>query len=88
MSYVYNLTEQQAAELFGVTDRTIRNWRRSHMPDYLYRLQGRAGHSKIRYCRELLLRWQAIDPDDVSGLAEEEKRARRELDRSLAGGKR
>jgi hypothetical protein len=42
----------------------------------------------IKYCPELLMRWQAIDPDDMSGLASEETAARKELIKSLAVAKK
>jgi hypothetical protein len=85
MKYVFNLSESEAAEILGISPRTLRNWRSSDLPDYLYRRFGRAGHPIIRYCADLLLRWQAIDPDDVSALAKEETTARKELIKSLAG---
>jgi hypothetical protein len=85
--FIFNLSESAAAELLGISIHTLRKWRTSHLPDYLYRRFGRAGHPVIKYCPELLSRWQAIDPDDVSGLKNEETQARRELLKSLAGGK-
>lgn len=86
MTYKFNLSEREAADLLNRHVRTLRNWRKNDtLPSYIYRSFGRAGHPTIRYCGELLERWQAIHPDDVSELQKEEMAARKELAKALAG---
>jgi hypothetical protein len=80
--FIFNIDEQAAADLLGMTIDTIRNWRNNGtLPDYLYRRFGNPNQLRIRYCQLLLLRWQACA--DESELKSEEMWARAELIKSL-----
>ena len=79
--YIFNLNEENAANMLGITIQTIRNWRRNGtLPDYLYRKFGKPSYPKIRYCQLLLLRWQSIDIEERQS---EEVWARAQLIKSL-----
>lgn len=81
--FTFNLTEKAAAQTLGVCLKTVQNWRKNGtLPDYLYTKFGAAGHPRVRYCEELLLKWQAHGTDTAT-LAKLEQQARAQLIKSL-----
>jgi hypothetical protein len=86
--FIFNSSEQEIADLLGMTIDSVRNWRSNGtLPDYLYRRFGNSNQLRIKYCELLVLRWQACQ--DEGELNKEEIWARAELIKSLAvGGKR
>jgi hypothetical protein len=84
---IFNSSEQEIADLLGMTLDSIRNWRTSGtLPDYLYRRFGNINQLRIKYCELLVLRWQACT--DESELKSEETWARAELIKSLTVGRK
>jgi hypothetical protein len=84
---IFNSSEQEIADLLGMTIDSVRNWRSNGtLPDYLYRRFGNSNQPRIKYCELLVLRWQACaDERELKG---EETWARAELIKSLAVGKK
>lgn len=82
MRLIFNASEQEVADLLGMTIDSIRTWRNNGtLPDYLYRRFGNSNQLRIKYCELLVLRWQACA--DELELLKEEMWARAQISKSL-----